>query len=224
MLYVISDVHGNYEGLIKALQKKKIIDKKGRRQLARKHKVISVGDLSNCVEDSIIGDNECYNLMGNVIDYVCLANHEAAYFDERLGFNGFHYYEGLHRKLLELEENGMLVPAYLHNGTLISHAGISKSILSVSMDVNEIYGALLYHWKAFNYNYSWFSSIGQSRGGKNHCGGILWCDWKHEFRPTDFPQIVGHTPNGGVRMNGNSICIDVGAKCPGTKPFILEVR
>lgn len=226
MLYIISDVHGNIEGLEKSLRKHGIIDKKGNRQLARKHKVISIGDLANCVEENVEGDHSCLGLVGNVIDYLIIGNHEMGYFDKDNDFYGFHYYEGIDRHLRFLESGGKIIPAYLHNGTLISHAGVSKSITSVEMDAKECCESIRYHWDAFNYKHSWFSSIGHSRGGRNYCGGILWCDFDREFVPTNFPQIVGHTSrNPYVQMKGNAICIDVGAKDPkGNKPFILEVK
>jgi hypothetical protein len=78
------------------------------------------------------------------------------------------------------------------------------------------------NWAARNFGHSWFSSIGFSRGGNSQAGGILWCDFDNEFVPTEFPQICGHTV-GGVRMKGNSLCIDVGSKDQDTEPFILSL-
>jgi len=228
-VFVISDVHGNYEGLTKALRKKGIIDKHGNRQLARKHKVISIGDLANCVGDSINGDRECLSLVGPVIDYLIIGNHEIPYIDPANKFWGFVWDNVIQHQISSMLNDGRLIPAYYktgklnEQGSLISHAGISKRILSVNMSMPEVYSTIWHEWEEKNYNHSWFSSIGRARGGRHGCGGMLWCDFEDEFTPTDFPQIVGHTPR-GVRVKGNSICIDVGAKNPDTKPFILEVK
>jgi len=221
-VFVISDCHGNIDGLNRALRKKKIIDKHGNRQLARKHKVISIGDLANCVGDSIDGDIECIKLVGSVIDYYLLGNHEIPYFDPSNKFWGFTWDPVIQHKLSFLNSEGFIFPSVLAGKTLISHAGYSKTMMSVKMDSLEVHNTLLDHWNNGDYSYSAFSNIGRARGGMHHSGGILWCDFDSEFQPTKFPQIVGHTPR-GVRMKGNSICIDVGAKDQKSEPFILEV-
>lgn len=221
-IYIISDCHGNIEGLMRALRAKKIVDRNGNRQLARKNKVFSIGDLANCVDDSKSGDKECLDLVGNVIDGMVLGNHEMPYFDLDNTFGGFVPYESVAKRLNNLMENGLIHGCLLKNRTLITHAGISKSILSYNMTVTEIAYSINEHFDARNWNHAFFSSVGYARGGRNHVGGSLWCDFDREFIPTKFPQIVGHTPK-YVRMKGNALCIDVGAKDQETEPFILEV-
>lgn len=221
-LYIISDCHGNYDGLMRALRDKKIVDKNGNRQLARKNKIFSIGDLANCVADSKAGDKACLDLVGPVIDGMVLGNHEVPYFDPANMFNGFWAYESVAKRLNNLMDNGLIHGSILKDRTLITHAGVSKSLLSYNMTVIEVHGNISEHFEARNWNASWFASIGYARGGRNHCGGTLWCDFEREFRNTKFPQIVGHTPK-YVRMKGNAICIDVGAKDQETEPFILEV-
>ena len=222
-IFVISDCHGNIDGLTRALRAKKIIDKKGNRQLARKHKVISIGDLANCVGDSVGGDIACLDLVGEVIDIYLMGNHEIPYFDPANKFWGFVWDNVIHHKLQFLNNEGFIGPTVLVGNTLISHAGFSKGMMSVKMTALETFNILEEHWNNKNYSYSGFSNIGRARGGDSHSGGILWCDFDEEFTPTKFPQIVGHTPR-GVRMKGNALCIDVGAKNQGTEPFILEVK
>jgi calcineurin-like phosphoesterase family protein len=101
MIYVISDTHGNYDGLIKALRKHKIIDKHGNRQLARKHKLISIGDLANCVEKSKQGDIDCLSMVGETIDYMIMGNHEMGYLDSSNTFGGFHWHPEIAHLILD---------------------------------------------------------------------------------------------------------------------------
>ena len=68
----------------------------------------------------------------------------------------------------------------------------------------------------------WFYQVGSSRGGRFRAGGIVWCDFDHEFQPIeDLRQIVGHTSQymTGVSkqhnsegfaniVDANNICID----------------
>lgn len=221
-IFVISDCHGNYDGLMRALQAKKIVDKNGNRQLARKNKIFSIGDLANCVKESKDGDKACLDLVPSVIDGLIIGNHEIPYFDPKNAFSGFFPYEGIARRLNDLLEYGVIHASVLKNNTLISHAGVSKTMLSYNMKAKEAYENINEHFRARNWNHGWFSSVGYARGGMNPSGGIIWCDFEKEMIPTKFPQIVGHTPK-YVRTKGNVLCIDVGAKDQETEPFILEV-
>jgi len=68
----------------------------------------------------------------------------------------------------------------------------------------------------------WFYQVGRSRGGMHKAGGIVWCDFDHEFSPIDdLKQIVGHTSQwetgrakqhnseGYINItDANNICID----------------
>lgn len=221
-VFLISDCHGNIDGLMRALHKKKIVDKAGNRQLDRRHQVIQIGDLANCVGDSIDGDKACLDLVGNVIDSMLIGNHEIPYIDPANKFWGFVWDEDINNKINSLLENDFIGPAVLFDQTLISHAGLSKTMMSFAMPVNEVYSHIEGHFKAKNWGHGFFAAIGHARGGRNNSGGILWCDFENEFVPTDFPQIVGHTPK-YVRQKGNALCIDVGAKDQETEPFILEL-
>lgn len=221
-LFIISDCHGNIDGLNRALLRKGIIDKHGNRQLSRRHFVASIGDLANCVGDSIEGDKACLDLVGPVIDCLLIGNHEIPYFDPANKFWGFVWDNDINKKLTELIDNELVGMSILFDKTLITHAGLSKSMMSVDMDANEAHALIDAHFEGKNWNHGFFSSIGRARGGRNHVGGILWCDFEREMVPTKFPQIVGHTPK-YVRQKANVLCIDVGAKDQETEPFILEV-
>jgi len=68
----------------------------------------------------------------------------------------------------------------------------------------------------------WFYGVGHARGGNLKAGGIVWCDFDHEFQPIDdLRQIVGHTNqwetgkatqyhrDGAINIvDANNICID----------------
>ncbi len=221
-MFLISDCHGNIEGLHRAMHKKGLIDVHGNRQEPRKNQIWSIGDLANCVENSFIGDMACLDMVGDIIDGLIVGNHEMPYLDRGNSFSGFHAFPEIQSKIGSLLENDFLHPAIHWDKTLISHAGLSAQLLSREDNVEYAMARIEDHWNSRNFNYSWFSSVGWARGGRAKIGGIFWCDFEQEFVPTRFPQIVGHTPK-YVRINGNALCIDVGAKDQNTEPFILEL-
>jgi len=220
--YIISDCHGNIEGLMRALEKHKLFDKHGNRQLKRSDKIFIIGDAANCVKDSWIGDMAILDMVGNTIDGMVIGNHELPYLTPGNSFSGFYHYPEIQHRISMLMNEDLIGAAILVGNILISHAGLSKHYATGHKTSEQFFNAIEDHWKARNFNHSWFSSVGYSRGGRQKVGGIFWCDFDNEFIPTDFPQIVGHTPR-GVRMKGNALCIDVGAKNIDTEPFILEI-
>lgn len=224
-IFVISDCHGNIEGLQRALHKAGITDKHGNRQLARRHHVVQLGDLANCVEDSKEGDLACLDLVGNVIDSMLIGNHEMPYLDMDNSFGGFHAYEEVADKIFELIDRDLLGPSVLVHKTLISHAGITAQLLPPYFETaKEVQNKIDYEWSKKNWNNVWFKACGHARGGRYATGGMLWCDFHMEIMPTPFPQIVGHTVGKIPRMKDNILCIDVGAKDPESEPFILELN
>ncbi len=59
----------------------------------------------------------------------------------------------------------------------------------------------------------WFWAAGMARGGSEHRGGILWCDFNMEFEPVPgLNQIFGHTPQAAPAVmagpEGVNICLD----------------
>lgn len=222
-VYVISDVHGRYEALREALLRARIISENGSRQLARRHQLVSIGDLANCTEDSVEGDLACLGLLGPVIDKLLIGNHEIPYFDPDATFVGFHFDERVNEALHAANENGLVALAQQHNGTLISHAGLDARLLGgyAASDMPKHMAEVLAHiWETHNYHHSFVASVGRGRGGWDQVGGMLWCDFDKELM-SGFPQIVGHTP-GMLRAKPNALCIDVGAKSNGL-PAIIEV-
>ncbi len=221
-MWLISDCHGNIEGLHRAMIRKGLIDNHGNRQEPRKNQIWSIGDLANCVEDSFIGDIACLDTVGNIIDGLIVGNHEMPYLDEGNSFSGFRNFPEIRHKISSLMSADLIHPAIHWDNTLISHAGLSAQLLSREDNAEYAMARIEDHWDSRNFNYSWFSSVGYARGGRASIGGIFWCDFEQEFLPTRFPQIVGHTPK-YVRVKGNALCIDVGAKDQTTEPFILEL-
>lgn len=106
----------------------------------------------------------------------------------------------------------------LDNKWLLSHAGLHKShipkdILS-KKNMPEIFYSELSNFldvevinglrKAGNNESSWILNAGRGRGGQFPVGGIVWCDFNTEFKPTvGLNQIIGHTPqsNGDPKWN-----------------------
>jgi len=219
--FVISDVHGNYETLLQALQNARIVDANGNRQADRRHKVYSIGDLANCVYDSYDGDLNCLSLVGPIIDGLIIGNHEIPYFDPGNTFAGFYHHADISDRLWELKDAGMIIPCLNVGETLVSHAGYDSRMEVTRGNAREIAAMLGYHWNANNFGYSAFRRIGIERGGPDRIGGIIWQDFKR--LESNFPQIVGHTPGKTIRYKPNAICIDTGAKDGVKLPTIIEV-
>jgi len=111
---------------------------------------------------------------------------------------------------------------------LLTHAGFDSRLLPPMIKTNEdIYNYLdeqskQVSSKLLSNDLHWFYQVGRSRGGMSKVGGIVWCDFDHEFEPIeDLRQIVGHTSQWetGVSkqhnsegfasiVEANNICID----------------
>lgn len=221
-MYLISDCHGNINGLMRALQRHRLFDRHGNRQLARRDQIWLIGDGANCVEDSVDGDIAILNMVGDTIDGMVMGNHEISYVDPTNSFAGFSDNPDIRERMNELMDNDVIGAAILFDKTLITHAGFSAEFCQPDDDAEKVFQRLEDHWTNRNFSYSPFSSIGWARGGRDKVGGIFWCDFEQEFLTTSFPQIMGHTPR-CVRMRKNALCIDVGAKDQETEPFILEL-
>lgn len=220
-VYVVSDVHGDAESLNEALCRARIFDNHGEKDPDAF--VVQIGDLANCVEESVDDDLRCLDMVGREIDLMLVGNHEIPYFDPQNRFSGFYYSERIRDRLHYLRENDLLESCALHNGILISHAGISQEQLGANPTITEsqIRDKLRYEWQQGNYSHYWLSDIGKARYGPAKTGGILWCDFDREFEPTSFPQIVGHTV-GNLRFKGNTLCIDT-IRNTGL-PTVMEVK
>lgn len=197
--FVISDAHGRLEDVLD------LIDRAGVRH---DDFVLQLGDLANCVAESVDADEECLQLVGDKIDAMLVGNHEFPYFNRQDPFGGFHFNPRIDRILQNLYQEGLLSAAYLHEDILITHAGITHPRLLPQWDTAEAaWNHIETEWHGGNFGHSMFHDIGRSRGGWATYGGILWCDW-NEMEPTIFPQIVGHTTGQSIRIKGNVTCID----------------
>jgi hypothetical protein len=223
MMYLIGDCHGNAEGLNRAMTKAGLIDNHGKRTTMED--IFSIGDLANCVRDSVKGDLDCLSFVTNeYIDGIIIGNHEGPYLSPQIPkFSGFWWDSDVDDVMQDFAKEEKFLPGLLVDGVLVTHAGLSASKLVNKHDDPEwIMDLLEEAWDTSNWHHSWLYDIGQARGGNASCGGVWWCDFDDEFIPTEFPQICGHTPR-GVRMKGNALCIDVGAKDQDTEPFILRL-
>lgn len=221
-MFLISDCHGNIDGLMRALVKHRLFDNHGNRQEPRKNKIFLIGDAANCVKDSWMGDIAILDMVGDTIDGMIMGNHEIPYVDSRNFFSGFSDNPDVRERIHELMDNDVIGSALIFDKTLITHAGYSAQFCLPDDDANSVFQRLEDHWQNRDFSYSPFFSVGWTRGGRDRIGGIFWCDFEQEFIPTSFPQIMGHTPR-CVRQKGNALCIDVGAKDQNTEPFILEL-
>jgi hypothetical protein len=95
---------------------------------------------------------------------------------------------------------GKFKPAYLSQGIVFSHAGVSPTLLSYGEDiVSFVENSCMEAWLNYRQlthpkNYI-LSDVGRCRGGSSRRGGLLWLDWREEFTPSSVvgSQIVGHT-------------------------------
>jgi len=221
--YIVSDIHGDYEALVKVLlDADLLVDKPGRGLVKRRDAfVCQIGDLANCVYNSVQDDLKCLNLVASgLIDMMLVGNHEIPYFDPNNTFSGFHHSYVVSQTLWELYVKEKIQPCLLIGDTLVTHAGITRSQLGETT-AKSVADKLEELWRGKHFSHHWFSDCGRARWGNAETGGVLWCDFDDEFEPTDFPQIVGHTPQ-GLHIKGNALCIDSAVKNGGT-PTILKV-
>lgn len=220
-IYIVSDVHGNRNALMKALFSAGLFDNHGIKD--PRAYIVQIGDLANCVRTSIEDDLSCLDMVGKEIDLMLVGNHEIPYFDPDNYFSGFRFDSNISQTLWAHYANGHLVPSFVHGDTLVTHAGITLSQLNfgTGTTAREVSAKLHEEWTNKNFKHYLFSDCGRVRHGRSAVGGVLWCDFNLEFEPTEFPQIIGHTP-GILRQKGNALCIDTGAKMGGT-PTVLKV-
>lgn len=112
-----------------------------------------------------------------------IGNHELSYLDYKMRASGYKYHTSTYMEHLRTRIEKNLKPYIWHNQFLLSHAGISKELLSIQdIELDD-------YLKTGDYN-----QIGYVRGGSYPCGGLFWCDWFDEFEPlNNQPQIVGHS-------------------------------
>lgn len=209
---IIPDIHGHYKTLKALLKEAGVLDHQKNR--VEGWRVISLGDLANCVHEDVQNDLKCLKRVGEWIDTLLVGNHEYPYWNRHASFGGFHEYPDVRMALNRIDHDGFLAPAALVGDILVSHAGYVPTV-----DVESAQDGFDYAMEKWSEDKSHplFSSIPWSRYGPNKFGGILWSDWS-EQKAHEFNQIVGHTPQKkGVQRRDYatgkwSLCIDCGAK------------
>ena len=118
--------------------------------------------------------------------------------------------------------------AFVVDDILLTHAGLDCRLIKPTIKTNnEIFQYLDEQSVDAKFGLTsddehWFYQVGSSRGGRFRAGGIVWCDFDHEFQPIeDLRQIVGHTSQwetGRAKqhhregfaniVDANNICID----------------
>ena len=197
---VVGDIHGCVEVVEKAL--------------STKYPVIFTGDYLDSFNRSVKDQITSLQLVLDAIDatkndfesnkiYGLLGNHEMSYLSRSCRCSGYNSVTAAHVMSMDLKP---LLDYIYCEGFLISHAGVSQSLL----DYNKI--TLDQYLESKN-----FDTVGWIRGGYDHVGGLRWCDWFYEFEPIKSqPQIVGHSHieyydynlANIIQQKGNSYCID----------------
>jgi len=219
--FVVPDAHGNAPLVLGLLAQEGILERRnGGEQQGWYHTridyethVVQLGDLANCVAASTRDDLDALDLVRcGIIDVMLVGNHEHPYFGGP-AFGGYWPDGEVRRRLYDIRDRGGLKAAHAVGDILVSHAGLTSHWL------REFGG---WHWSAEKIaectNLTWrndpraliFSVIGQSRGGWEREGGMLWSDWR-EPKPRHLRQLVGHTVGNCVRKRSGSTCIDLGA-------------
>lgn len=215
--FVVADVHGNLDALASLLRQAEILDDDWER-VDRGTRVIQLGDLCNCVASSVVDDHRCLDHVAPWIDDYLVGNHEYPYFGGP-AFAVFHRDLLLADRLRRLNDIGIIKPCVAVDGVLVSHAGLVRDLPVEDASAEAFAERATLAWRR-DPTLPLFSAIGRSRGGWTPQGGILWSDWD-EPKSREFPQVVGHTVGDSIRWQHDgdwfAVCIDLGAKTPGSR-------
>jgi hypothetical protein len=206
--FVAADAHGRLDLVEGLLRQEGLIDEQGRR-LRPEVLTVQLGDLCNCVADSIDADLACLKRAPDLFDVYLVGNHEHPYFGGT-PFYGFWSDPEVGLMLRRFSSDRFLRPAIAVAGVLVSHAGLTSEHGWGWHDAAAVEAHLASAW-TLTPTAPIFSAIGPGRGGFQRSGGILWADWSEPKRST-FRQLVGHTPGSAHRRRRGSVCIDLGAR------------
>ena len=182
------------------------------RALALEGKKIFVGDFMDSFTRPIEDHKKCLDLVIEAIEKgeaeAIYGNHELSYIMPRHRCSGHNssgkwLMDNYKTRLARLFKPYIL----LEGPTLISHAGLTRSIWQEEELTLDLLPQILDEW--WPNPHSPMHQIGRARGGPDDIGGMFWCDFNHEFCPIpELPQIFGHTAGKGIRQRDNAYCID----------------
>lgn len=183
--FIIPDLHGN-EALFSALLLQEEVPETPYARAALGIHVVQLGDLMNCVRESVVADIQTAALANVVCDTVLVGNHEGPYFDLP-AFGGFYWNAGVKKALEHL--SGKLRASLLVGDVLLSHAGVTDEWGFTN--AAEASAAIDADWKR-GAPTPLLGQIGRARNGWHPFGGVLWSDFREPR--ADFRQVHGHTP------------------------------
>lgn len=146
-------------------------------------------------------------------------NHDLPY-----GFSDYAYCPGYDpakeraiRSVLDADDWRKLKLWHIEDRWLFSHAGLSRCYAPANLEQLAQYlsDEETAAWSAlFSGKMHWMWSVGYARQGSAPVGGLLCCDWEHEFAPIPgLNQVLGHTPAKNFRVKrdtqSENWCIDV---------------
>lgn len=185
---VVPDAHGRYKLVRGLLMQEGILDEEGART-GLAVTTVQLGDLANCVGEDRLGDAQLLRVSRAWFDVQLVGNHEHPYFGGP-GFYGFDWLSEIDRLVM----NRTWMAAHAVGETLLTHAGVSPLLrLPSALSVGEVALLINAAWED-DPRHPWFSMIGDARGGRAECGGILWRDDTEEWIDvSSFNQVYGHT-------------------------------
>lgn len=183
MIYVVPDIHGNYELLARLLD---IND--------GEYPVVQIGDLMNVVVESISEDSRCLTLVeDSSIDIHLVGNHEHCL----LGggkFGGAYIDPEIQTRYNALYRRGKVRACYIAGkDLLITHAGIVRELEDKPQYKDAVNAGISLEdlWRLYP-TADIFDNCGYARYGIDPYSGILWADFD-EAKTRNFNQLVGHT-------------------------------
>lgn len=153
-----------------------------------------------------------------------LGNHDLHYLYPGFRCSGYKMEtkDAIARRLSDEARAAIKIHAWIGNDILCSHAGLTAAWLrqlpkpmTLQTWLSRIEASFVrreYLWSDYNLTRKMVTSVGPHRGGyPTDIGGLLWCDWHHEFEPIPhIRQIVGHTMSPTPGVKGTNWNIDTG--------------